>query len=509
MDQSSIPEQVTCEVCVVGAGPSGSVLARRLGELGCDVLLLDREVFPRPHVGESMPPTASLFFEELGLLQKIESEDFLRTDRALVAWSLPRLQEKQYTNVKGFQVDRSRFDHLLLESAREAGVRILTGTKASKPVRSREHKGFEIPCETHHSSGNNKKIIIFTKFLVDATGRKKDYYSIQSPCSPPTRALYAYWNMDPTHNSSGHSEEQFTHPSPFRQGKDICTAIEAIREGWIWGGPLSHNRFVAAIFLDRVAKEGEEVGNYYERLLSDSFLFSELSRYKRDGNVLAADATSYFSNNPVEEDYLAVGDAFFAHDALSSQGVTSAMLGAIQGAIVAYTLIRFPESQMAAMEFYRDRLDEKRETHLKTSRELYTSQETYYQEAFWERRRNYPGDTEKNGRNTDTNSSSSIAPEQITIIEDQTYRPGDDIHILRTPAVVHNRIDYIPAIKRSDWRRPVAFIGPQSVYELFRLLPPAGKPDRIREAWKKEMPVERREMVLHWFISMGVIVPAE
>src|SRR5438270_13491712 len=61
-----------CDVVVIGGGPAGSTMASLLAMKGYDVTVLERERFPREHVGESMLPFCYHVFKELGILEEME-----------------------------------------------------------------------------------------------------------------------------------------------------------------------------------------------------------------------------------------------------------------------------------------------------------------------------------------------------------------------------------------------------------------------------------------------------
>ena len=63
---------------VVGGGPAGSTVAALVAEAGFDTLLLEREKFPRFHVGESLMPETYWIFKRLGVLEKMKQSDFVK-----------------------------------------------------------------------------------------------------------------------------------------------------------------------------------------------------------------------------------------------------------------------------------------------------------------------------------------------------------------------------------------------------------------------------------------------
>ncbi|MFQ5420944.1 MAG: FAD-dependent oxidoreductase, partial [Anaerolineae bacterium] len=81
---SAIPAQ--CDVVVIGGGPAGSATATYLAQAGIDVVLLEKERFPRPQVGESLIPHFWKFTDRLGVSPQIEQENFVVKSGGIIAW---------------------------------------------------------------------------------------------------------------------------------------------------------------------------------------------------------------------------------------------------------------------------------------------------------------------------------------------------------------------------------------------------------------------------------------
>src|SRR5262245_20483293 len=75
-----IPEAITiimtnttqCDVIIIGAGPAGSAAAAILAERGLSAVIIEREKFPRYHIGESLLPFTCYPLKRLGLLEKMQ-----------------------------------------------------------------------------------------------------------------------------------------------------------------------------------------------------------------------------------------------------------------------------------------------------------------------------------------------------------------------------------------------------------------------------------------------------
>src|ERR1700704_4498700 len=76
----------TADVVVMGGGPGGSTTATMLARQGWQVLLLDREHFPRDHIGESLLPASIPVLAELGVLPAVQEAGFLPKWGATMVW---------------------------------------------------------------------------------------------------------------------------------------------------------------------------------------------------------------------------------------------------------------------------------------------------------------------------------------------------------------------------------------------------------------------------------------
>ncbi len=124
------------DVVVIGGGPGGSTAATMLARMGVQVLLLERERFPRPHVGESLLPASVPILEELGVRDAVESAGFLKKWGATMVWGSGAepwswyFRETSERYPHSYQVSRPEFDQLLLENSRAHGVDVREGHRA-------------------------------------------------------------------------------------------------------------------------------------------------------------------------------------------------------------------------------------------------------------------------------------------------------------------------------------------------------------------------------------------
>ena len=104
-----------------------------LARQGWSVLLLEREHFPREHVGESLLPASLPVLEELGVLEEVEQAGFLRKYGATMVWGRDPepwswyFRETNTASPHAFQVWRPQFDDILLRNSARCGVEVREG----------------------------------------------------------------------------------------------------------------------------------------------------------------------------------------------------------------------------------------------------------------------------------------------------------------------------------------------------------------------------------------------
>jgi flavin-dependent dehydrogenase len=122
----------TWDVIVIGAGPAGSTAATLLAQYGRRVVVLEREKFPRYHIGESLLPFTCFALQRIGMLEKMHASAFIKKYSVQFVGRTGIASQPFYFNTRyeenvaqTWQVLRSEFDQMLMDNSREKGANVL------------------------------------------------------------------------------------------------------------------------------------------------------------------------------------------------------------------------------------------------------------------------------------------------------------------------------------------------------------------------------------------------
>ena len=369
----------TADVVVIGGGPGGSTTATMLARQGWQVLILERERFPRDHIGESLLPASIPVLEELGVLPAVQEAGFLRKWGATMVWGTDRTPWSWYfreTNQQyphSYQVWRPQFDQLLLDNSRAHGVEVREG-----------HQVVDVLFEDGRACGvrytaDDATGMVRARFVVDASGQGALLgHKLQ------LRRWDAFFQNLAVYGYFAGAQRL---PAP----DDTNIFIESYAHGWFWHIPL-HTGWTStgAVVDSRTGQEG------IRRTGPRRFLMEQVAQAPRTAQMLG-EATlasgpfvirdwSYISDEVVGDGYILVGDAACFVDPLFSSGVHLALMAGVLAAAYVTTVLKDPSMHEAAGRVYKE-MYYKEYDHFRAMAQLFYSSNRTVESYFWEARR--------------------------------------------------------------------------------------------------------------------------
>jgi len=470
--------RTTTDVCIIGGGPAGSVLGVRLAQFGLRVCLVERETFPRPHLGESLSPGVLPLLKSIGAGPAIEGARYPRVHRVQLRWGTDwgtgwgTARQWQDPGGQGLLVDRGHFDTLLLDHARACGVWLLQ--PAGLEAWERRDAGWQLAvrCE-------GRRIELEALVLADASGRAGALGRRRRRTGPKTLALHGYWKGD---------------------GLPVHPRIETGANAWFWGVPLPSGVYNTLVFMDPrdLRAMGGSLRDKFLAMLASSTLLPSGCSAELLGPIQASDATPYVDEDCMTGDSIKVGDAGMALDPLASSGVQRAIQSALLGSVVVNTLVHRPRSRDLAQRFYRENLAEASDRHRSWARGYYAQVAGIQATRFW-RERGDPADLAAVSR-----------PEPAPPVPPDTPLDlSSGVEIVELPCVLDRFIEARPAVRHPSLTSPVAFLGDVELAPLLRCVRGGMTSPELLRSWMPRVPPEKGLSIAHWLMARGLLVPHE
>jgi flavin-dependent dehydrogenase len=309
------------EILIIGAGPAGAVAAGMLRKQGRQVLILEKEQFPRFSIGESLLPQSMEYIEAAGMLQAVVEAGFQYKNGAAFACGGSHTQfDFREKFSKGwsttYQVQRADFDKVLADCAEKAGAE----------VRYR-HEVIRVDVEGDRPSviargTDGEEYRIEARFLLDASGFARilpRMLKLETPSGFPTRGAYF------THVQDGIA------PGSFDRNKILVTVHPQHQDVWFWTIPFSNGRCSLGV-VARTEFLDQYVGDETTRLQAIVAEVPGLSLLLKDAvwDTPARKIIGYAANvkSLWGKNYALLGNAGEFLDPVFSSGVTIAFKSA-------------------------------------------------------------------------------------------------------------------------------------------------------------------------------------
>ncbi|WP_194916122.1 NAD(P)/FAD-dependent oxidoreductase [Catenulispora rubra] len=341
------------DVIVIGGGPAGATTAGLLAQAGRSVLVLDRERFPRYHVGESLIPAFMRPMEELGLTERMDARGFERKYGGTLVWGNEQIPWV-FSFIEGghshaFHTRRADLDTLILDRARELGAHIVEDATVKEPI---EEDGRVVGVR-FQVRGTDTQNTVRAKLVVDASGQARLISRRYSEVTwhPELRnvAVWSYFD-----NCERLPDEEYTN-----------ILIEGLNEGWFWAIPLDKKN-ISIGYVTRAELAGDSDTKLPELFFAEMEKSTKLKRMMKDARQCAGFRTardwSYTSHQFFGDGWVCVGDAAAFVDPLFSTGVALATLAASILAKIIDRVVDAPQIQAEAFgryaQAYHDFFDE-------------------------------------------------------------------------------------------------------------------------------------------------------
>ena len=238
------------QVVVIGAGPSGAIASALLKRNGHDVLVLERQRFPRFSIGESLLSHCLDFVEEAGMLEAVQAAGFQTKHGAAFAAG-ERYTEfdfrDKFTAGKGstYQVQRAQFDKVLADEAERQGVEV----RYEEEIFAADFSAAR-PRLSVRRLADGHEYQVECGFVLDGSGYGRvlpRLLDLELPSDfPVRRAVFT------------HIEDRIDHPA-FDREKILITTHPEMRDVWFWTIPFSNGRCSLGVVADAKRYQGRDV----------------------------------------------------------------------------------------------------------------------------------------------------------------------------------------------------------------------------------------------------------
>jgi flavin-dependent dehydrogenase len=303
-------------VGIIGGGPGGAISAATLAKLGHEVHIFEAETFPRFHIGESLLPCNMPIYEELGLdhatfqshnyMPKLAA--FFELVGAKRVCRFPFADGLAGDPPSIYQIERAKFDHMLLQHAVKLGAKLYSPVRVTKldlPERAKEQ-----PIIYHDGGQAGGQESLTVDFVIDASGREtfigRQLGLVDNEGDLKRAAVYGHVGALPLVDGA--------------QRGDIVISKSPV--GWSWQIPLSDHKWSVGLVLKReaVVKGGTPADVFKNNLIHFPEFKQRLGTQMPDP-VRSTPNISYRVRQRTGKRWALIGDAGGFIDPIFSSGV--------------------------------------------------------------------------------------------------------------------------------------------------------------------------------------------
>ena len=335
------------DALLIGAGPSGSSAAALLAEHGHNVLLIEREKFPRYHIGESLLPFTYEPLKRLGLIERMRASAFIKKHSVQFVSTTGKASQPFYFNTRydddvaqTWQVLRSEFDQMLLDHARDKGANVVEETKVIDLLRDGDRvTGVRVRQPDGTEAEHRAPITL------DCSG-KESFAASRNRWRVPDPELnkVAVWTY-----YKGAKRDK---------GIDEGTTTVAFlpKKGWFWYIPLHDDRVSVGVVAEGkyLTRDGVRSPKdiFHREVTQNKWIEEYLAPGKSTGDYYVTNEFSFHSRHCGCEGLLLLGDAFCFLDPVFSSGLMLALKSGVMAADAVHAAIEADDFSPAQFEGY-------------------------------------------------------------------------------------------------------------------------------------------------------------
>jgi flavin-dependent dehydrogenase len=307
------------DAIVIGGGPAGSTAACVLAMKGRKVVVLEKEKFPRYHIGESLLPFGFFTLERIGVLQKMKGSHFVK--KYSVQFVSPDGRQSQpfyfhkqldHEASQTWQVLRSELDQMLLDNAREHGAEVIEEITVRDTIRE---GGAVTGVIATDKDGTTREF--HAPITIDASGRDA-FYTTRNSWKIRDAFLnkIAVWTYYKGAKRDAGVDEGAT------------TVAYVPERGWFWYIPLADNIVSVGVvaekdYLMRSTRDLKDI--FYQEVARNKWVEDHLAVGEQFGPFRITGEYSYRSRHCAADGIVLSGDAFAFLDPVFSSGVLLAL----------------------------------------------------------------------------------------------------------------------------------------------------------------------------------------
>jgi flavin-dependent dehydrogenase len=344
----------TFDVIVMGGGPAGSSVAGILAREGRKVILFEKEIFPRHHIGESLMTDTYWTFRRLGVLEKLKASPFVRKYSVQFANSAGKesrpfyfFEAVHHESAVTWQITRAQFDHLLIDHAAEQGAVVHQGVLVKQVLFEGDQA---VGVEVQMQDGTREKY--FAKVVVDATGQmamlsNKFRWRVRDP-KLKKAVIYSYYK-------GAHREPDLN------GGATLVLRTEPGSGGWFWYIPLENDITSVGIVANPeylVQGRGQDLAKILQEEIDKCEpVRKRVAPGERVDKIYSILDYSYRSKHNAGNGFIIIGDAYGFLDPIYSSGVLLALKMAELAADAIHDAFNHDDFSAARLGQYQAKLD--------------------------------------------------------------------------------------------------------------------------------------------------------